>query len=74
MDGDGLAWRVLLTSRRLLAACWGTPVPRAGGRVRLVVRPPPSGEEQKRRGRARVPFRSWCPRCARGRMPNLPRS
>eukprot|EP00969_Alexandrium_andersonii_P340088 15033543-Alexandrium_andersonii.AAC.1 len=33
-----MAWRGLLTSRRLLAACWSTPAPRVGSRVWLGTR------------------------------------
>eukprot|EP00969_Alexandrium_andersonii_P172907 7643430-Alexandrium_andersonii.AAC.1 len=32
------AWRGLLASRRLLAACWSIPVPKAGSRVWLGTR------------------------------------
>eukprot|EP00969_Alexandrium_andersonii_P258436 11426570-Alexandrium_andersonii.AAC.1 len=46
------------------------------GRALRVARDPaqPSDEERRRRERARLPFRSWCARCVRGRMPNAPRA
>eukprot|EP00969_Alexandrium_andersonii_P000345 15427-Alexandrium_andersonii.AAC.1 len=50
--------------------------PSAEGRGPRMARGPaaPSDEERKRRKCTRVPFRSWCQRCVRGRMPNLPHS
>eukprot|EP00969_Alexandrium_andersonii_P318210 14056819-Alexandrium_andersonii.AAC.1 len=55
----------------MLAACWSTPAQRVGGRVWLGAGRP-SDEERKQHECTRVPVRSWCQRCVRGRMPNLP--
>eukprot|EP00969_Alexandrium_andersonii_P127218 5622992-Alexandrium_andersonii.AAC.1 len=59
------AWRVRLTSRRLLAACWSAPAPRARSRAWLMIRPPPRTKSGSGSAHecARVPFRSWRQRC-----------
>eukprot|EP00969_Alexandrium_andersonii_P225427 9955711-Alexandrium_andersonii.AAC.1 len=46
------------------------------GRALRAARGPaqPSDEERRRRGCANLPFRSWCARCVRGRVPNAPHS
>eukprot|EP00969_Alexandrium_andersonii_P061826 2726162-Alexandrium_andersonii.AAC.1 len=50
--------------------------PSAEGQEPRVARDPaaPSDEKRQRHQCTQVPFRSWCQHCARGGMPNLPRS
>eukprot|EP00969_Alexandrium_andersonii_P187313 8276194-Alexandrium_andersonii.AAC.1 len=50
------------------------PVGVEEGRAPPAARGPaqPSDDERRRDERARLPFRSWCARCVRERMPNAP--